>query len=116
MALGSLLMPLLINQVGIRWSLTLIAAPVVVLVLLALPRLRRMDERLREPPHVALVSGLSIFQPLQPTELEAIALQLEQRDVPAGTVVLTEGEVGDRFYIVESGSVEVLRNGDLVNR
>jgi MFS family permease len=116
MAVGSLLMPLLINQVGIRWSLTLIAAPVVLLVLLALPRLRRLDEQLREPPHLALVSGLSIFQPLQRTELEAIALQLEERRVPAGAVVLTEGEVGDRFYIIESGAVEVVQQGAVVNR
>ena len=32
-------------------------------------------------------------------------MQLERIEVPAGQPIITEGEVGDRFYIIESGAV-----------
>jgi MFS family permease len=108
MAVGSLIMPLLVRLVGIRWGLAIIAVPVVVLTVLTFPRLRRLDSSLGEPAHLALVRDLPVFQPLLRAEMERVALQLKEVRVPAGFTVIRQGEQGDRFFIIESGRVEVL--------
>jgi CRP-like cAMP-binding protein len=71
---------------------------------------------LQPPKHVRLVQALSIFQPLLQTEQEAVAMELVEQRVAAGTVVLTEGEAGDLFYVLESGAVDIVRDGVVVNR
>jgi MFS family permease len=116
MALGTLITPLLIDAFGIRGALAALAVPVVLAVAVGWPRLRRLDTTLGEPAHYGLLRSLPVFAPLQRTELEAVALQLEPREVPAGTTVLREGEAGDRFYVVESGTVDVVRHGEVVAR
>lgn len=116
MALGTLVTPLLIDAFGIRAALAALAVPVVLAVAAGWARLRRLDTTLREPAHYGLLRSLPVFTPLQRTELEAVALQLEPVEVRAGTTVLREGEAGDRFYVVESGTVEVVRHGEVVAR
>lgn len=115
MALGSLIMPALIALVGLRWSLAVLAAPVVAVSLAAMPRLRRMDERLRPPEHVDVLRDTAIFAPLLESELEAVATQLQEIRVAAGTTVLTEGDEGDRFYLLEDGEADVIRRSELIN-
>lgn len=116
MALGTLVTPLLIDAFGIRVALAVLALPVVLAVAAGWARLRRLDRTLREPAHYGLLRSLPVFTPLRRTELEAVALQLEPVEVQAGTTVLREGEAGDRFYVVESGAVEVVRHGEVVAR
>ena len=111
MALGSLLMPALIALVGLQWSLAVIAAPVIVLTLLAFPRLAQIDGRLREPDHLGLLGEVSLFQPLQRPELEALALQLAPVVVAAGAGVIAQGDEADRFYLIENGEVDVVVDG-----
>jgi len=41
--------------------------------------------------------------------LEELAANLEEIRVPAGQVILEEGGIGDRFYVIESGVVRVSR-------
>jgi MFS family permease len=114
MALGSLIMPLLIAVFGIRWALLVIAAPVGILTILAFGRLRRLDKRLADPPHLALVRDLPVFQPLLRAELERVALELQELRVPSGFAVIRQGDEGDRFYILESGRVQVVVDGSPV--
>jgi MFS family permease len=115
MALGSLVMPLLIAVVGLRWGLAVIGVGVGVLTLPAFGRLRRLDLSLREPEGLALVRATAIFAPLAPDVLEALARQTLVVQAPAGLAIVSEGEVGDRFYIIESGQVQVTQ-GDRVLR
>jgi len=116
MALGSLVMPLLLATLGLQWALAVLTLPVALLWLVTVPRLRSLDARLQPPKHVRLVQALSIFQPLLQTEQEAVAMELVEQRVAAGTVVLTEGEAGDLFYVLESGAVDIVRDGVVVNR
>ncbi len=37
-------------------------------------------------------------------------------EVPAGQAVITEGEPGNRFYVIESGVVAISKDGVEVNR
>jgi MFS family permease len=115
MALGSLVMPLLLRELGLQWALAALTLPVALLWLVTVPLLRSLDTRLEPPEHLPLVRALSVFQPLLQTDQEAVALQLVEQRVAAGTVVLTQGEAGDRFYVLESGAVDIVRDGDVVN-
>jgi MFS family permease len=114
MALGSLVMPLLLRTLGLQWALAVLTLPVALLWLITVPRLRSLDTRLEPPQHLPLVQALSVFQPLLQTDQEAVALQLVEQRVTAGTVVLTQGEAGDLFYVLESGAVDIVRDGVVV--
>jgi CRP-like cAMP-binding protein len=50
---------------------------------------------------------MSLFRPLQPPHLEATARALEPLPATAGRVLIREGEVGDSFYAIASGTVRV---------
>jgi MFS family permease len=107
MALGSLVMPYIISAVGLRWSLVVLAGLMLLVVVPTWPRVRRIDTTLREPEGLALVEQSALFAPLERKSLELIAGQLQRVEVPAGEVLIAEGEPGDRFYLVESGQLRV---------
>jgi MFS family permease len=115
MALGSLLMPALIAGPGLRWGLAIIAVPIVAMGLMALPRLRELDGRVGEPAETTLLAGITLFQPLGLTLLEQLSHRLTRVDVPTGAVVVTEGEVGDRFYVIASGQLDARHDGQLLS-
>jgi MFS family permease len=107
MALGSALAPLLLHLVGLRGTLALLGGSVALLALAGLPRMRGLDRRLVPPAGLALLRGIDIFNPLAPAVQEALARSLSRFVLPAGVVVLHQGDVSDRFYIIESGRVRV---------
>jgi CRP-like cAMP-binding protein len=47
------------------------------------------------------------FASLQPAELDALTPRLEELSLPAGRVVVRQGEPGDRFYLVRDGELSV---------
>jgi len=103
MALGSIVMPLLIATIGLHLSLAVLALVIVALVLPSMVRLRRLDGSLRAPEGLELLRQLSLFAPLELKSLELVARRLVRVEVPAGAVVIREGDEGDRFYVIESG-------------
>lgn len=115
MALGSMLMPLLIHFTGLRWSLAILGLGISLVVLPAFPRFRRLDVLLGEPDGLPLLRSVTLFSPLEPQRLEAIARQLGRREVAAGEVVIREGDPGDRFYIVESGRTTATHDGRMLS-
>ena len=64
---------------------------------------RRMYEGFLE--EVPLLSSLT------PYERSKIADALETRKFPAGTTIIKEGDVGESFFILESGEAEVYKRG-----
>jgi MFS family permease len=111
MALGSIIMPILVELLGLRWSLTILALVITAVVLPAMVRLRKLDDLLGEPEGLGLLRQVPLFAPLEPKSLELIAQQLIRREVPAGGVIIREGDEGDQFYIVESGHCTASYNG-----
>ncbi len=116
MALGALVMPLLITWVGLRAGLAILAGAVALVVLPAFVRLRRLDRTLTPPAGLELLRRTTLFAPLDAPTLESLAAQLGELVLPAGRVVVAEGEAGDRFYLVESGEVVVARAGQELRR
>ena len=111
MAIGALLMPILIGTIGLRWGLVVVGAGVSVLVLLGMPGLRRIDLSTFAPPELELLRQVSLLSLLPEPTLESLARALKRVEVAAGDVFIREGDHGDVFYVVESGSVEVTKEG-----
>jgi CRP-like cAMP-binding protein len=52
-----------------------------------------------------------MFAPLPLTTLEQLARSLEPITFAAGEQVITQGEPGDCFYLIEGGRVEIIHDG-----
>jgi MFS family permease len=102
---------------GPRWTL-LVAGSILPTVGFAVRRrLRSVDVGARVPADdLALLRRTSIFEPLPPPALERVARNCVPLDVPAGTVVIREGDVGDRFYVIAAGDLVVTTGAREVDR
>lgn len=114
MALGALLMPILISTIGLRGGLVVIGASVSAVSLLALPRLLHIDRTTLAPVGIELLRGIPMLALLPERIIERLARSLVKVELKAGDVVVKEGDEGDRFYVVESGTLEVSRDGEHV--
>jgi MFS family permease len=111
-ALGAFVAPLLVNWLGDRGALIVAGALLPILVVPAWPRLTEIDRAGRVPEEqLQLLRGNAIFAPLPPATLEQLADRLQQVRVPAGDVIVRQGETGDRFYLIEAGTVGVSVDG-----
>ena len=111
-AVGSIVIPKLIETIGLRQAMVVTGAFLPVLVLLSWRRLMRIDRR--TPVHKAEVEVLQdvpMFASLSGAALEYLARNVQVLDVPATTILIREGETGDRFYLVASGRFDVTRRG-----
>jgi MFS family permease len=115
MALGSLMMPFLIEAVGFRSSMLVLGLGVAVLAVPWIPSALSLDRRIGIPPGVPLLESVPMLAPLSPDMIERLARKLVRFEVPAGSRIITESQVSDRFFIIESGSVAV-SHGDTVIR
>jgi len=111
MAIGALLMPLLIGTIGIRWGLTVVGTGVSALVVLGMRGLRRIDLITFAPPELDLLRSVSLLSLLPEPTLESLALALIRIEVAAGETFIREGDPGDLFYVIESGTVDVTKDG-----
>jgi MFS family permease len=116
MALGALLMPLLMSSLGLRGGLAVIGGAVAATVAVSVGGLRRIDRNTLVPARLPLVVANEILAPLPEAVQERLARALVPWSVPTGGIVFSEGDAGDRYYIIEAGTVEVTSGGEIVNR
>lgn len=69
------------------------------------------DERVLE-----LIGGDPVFASLPAPVIERLVADAERRHAPAGHPVITEGELGDHYFIIDRGDVEVTMAGTFVRR
>jgi MFS family permease len=112
MALGSIGASAFYELLGIRGALLLVAALLPVFVVLTWTRLRAFEVGAPvAEEQFQLLRGNSIFAPLPIATLERISHDLVAVKVAASEEVITQGDPGDRFYLIEEGQVEVLEDG-----
>ena len=63
-----------------------------------------------------LLRAIPMFAPLAPPTIERLSGNLVPVTAAAGSWVIREGEIGDRFYIVDAGEIEVEIEGRTVRR
>jgi MFS family permease len=113
LAAGSVLTGSMVALLGVRGTLVLSGLLVPALLLLAWSRLGAVDRHARTPDPVALelIRREPIFAPLSALAIERILAELTWLDLPAGHVLIREGDPGDRFYLIAEGTVEVTVRG-----
>jgi MFS family permease len=113
MALGSLCAILLDELLGTRVALIVAGAMMPVFVVLCWAPLRSYEvgAPVAEVPY-RLLRHNSIFEPLPIATVERLSHDLTPIDFEAGVDVIVQGEQGDRFYLIESGQVEVFEHGE----
>src|SRR6266700_3050793 len=56
----------------------------------------------------ALLASIPMFESLSAEDLAGLAARLEEQEIPEGTTVFSQGDVGTTMYIIVEGAVEVL--------
>lgn len=107
LALGSIATPVLVRELGAQSAFVLVGVLLPVLTLAGFRRMRALDDLAAPTRQQLLVDEVPMFAPLSLAGKERLATKLFAVDVAAGEVVLRAGEVGDRFYIVDSGSLRI---------
>ncbi|MGA8847368.1 MAG: MFS transporter [Nocardioides sp.] len=113
-ALGALATPLLLSVVGLRWTLVVVSLPVLAIAMGSWRRMVRLDAHLLPPAGLELLRGIAWFALLTPAVLESLARALREVRISEGSRVITEGQAGDDFYLIESGTVAVTHRGRLL--
>jgi CRP-like cAMP-binding protein len=65
-------------------------------------------------PKVDLIASVSLFEGLGRRELEEIAKLLDEVAVPAGKVLMRQGEPGSEMFIIATGRFTIERNGKVL--
>jgi MFS family permease len=112
--IGAIVAPLLIAAIDIRGALIVTGALLPILATLLRGRLTSLDEVPVPERELLLLRGIDVFAPLPPPVLESVARALVPVHVEAGREVFRQGELGDRFYIVADGEVDIISDGRVV--
>ena len=112
MGIGAIVAPALISGLGVRGALIATGALLPALVAVSWPALRRVDGVAAVPTAaLTLLGRVPMFAALSLAAKEQLAQSLVPVRVPGGGEVIAEGDVGDRFYIVGGGRLEVTSAG-----
>ncbi len=64
---------------------------------------------------VTRVARLAPFKDLTPAQQSMLARMLDELTAPAGATLVTEGDYGYEFMIIEDGTVDVFRGGERID-
>jgi MFS family permease len=114
-SLGALAVPLLVVALGPSLAIVACGGALAAVALLAGPTLLRADRI--EPGRIRVLRALRavpMFSPLSAPVLEQLASGSEHVSAAADETIVSEGEVGQRFFVILSGTVRVSVGGQPV--
>jgi MFS family permease len=114
---GSLLAPILLGVFGTRGGMIvggLILPVLAALIYLRIGRIRHLT--VVNEDIVRLLGQVPVFAELPLTAVERVAAGLVPVSAPAGAALMTQGEPGDTFIVIETGEIEVLVDGRPIHR
>ena len=106
-ALGSIAAPALVDAAGPRPAFVAVGLILPALTLVTYRRLVEIDRAVAPGPELDLIEQVPMFAPLSIAVKERLAGTLVAVPVQAGELVIRTGDVGDRFYIVAAGELDV---------
>lgn len=112
LGLGALAAPRLSDLVGLRTALVAVGTVLPACALLARAALVRTDRIARIPlAELGVLRRIALLADLPGPVLENLAFRSRAVSVPAGRAVMTQGEIGDRFYAIKEGRVRYVVDG-----
>ena len=112
---GAIVASLVIELFGVRPALVVLGLLCPIAAAASWHRLRRMDRSIGvRDRDIGLLQAVDMLNPLPLPAIETLARGLEPVSVPAGQVVVTQGDIGDRYYVIESGEADVIGDGHVV--
>jgi Cyclic nucleotide-binding domain len=110
--LGSVAAPSLLDAFDMRGTLALLGLGLTALTIAHARRFVRIDRTMPQPgKEVDLLRDLPMFAPLPLAVIELLSTELRPHRFPPGTVVMREGDPGEEFHIIASGSASVTVRG-----
>lgn len=113
-AFGAFITPALVSWLDLEAAVLTLGLAGLAITGVCAMRISHLDKRLTEPRGLDLLGRSPLFEPLSPVVREQIAHRLRPVTAIAGEVVLAKGGVSDRFYLIETGEVEVTDDGVLL--
>ncbi len=115
LAMGSLLAPILVATVGPHWAFVAAGSFLPVITLLSWWALSDADAKSVVPGAVFdVLAQIPFLAVLAPRTLERLARGVSTTETPAGTVLIKEGDPGELFYVIVSGSARATKSGALL--
>lgn len=112
---GAIVTSLVIERIGLRSALVIVGLLCPIAAVASWRRLRGMDRSIDvRDRDIGLLQAVDMLKALPLPSVEQLARGLEPVVVPAGHVVVEEGDIGDRYYVIESGEAEVIGDGHVV--
>lgn len=113
LAIGAAIVPLAVNLFGSQWAPAAIGVLFVVLVAGFGTRVVLIDRHARVPiTEMAALRATPLFGALPGPALETVAREARRVEVPAGTVIVRQGDPGVEYFAVISGNLIVSRDGE----
>ena len=109
---GALVASLLVEQFGVRPALVIVGLLCPVVAAASWRRLRGMDQTVNvRDRDIALLQAVAMLKVLPLPAIERLARGVEPISVPTGHFVFEQGDVGDRYFVIESGEAVVVGDG-----
>ena len=107
-------MSVLVSQLGLDAALAILGTCTAIGLLLGAARFRQLGGDVPPPPEhiVERVLADPVFAQLGGPAVARLADRIEIVTAQPGDVVITEGEPGDRYYLVVTGRLVVTIDGD----
>jgi MFS family permease len=113
-ATGGLTAAALVAAFGLTAALVVTGLVLPTLAVLLRARLGRLEAGAAVPERFySLLRHLPMFAPLPIATIENLAARAETEEHPTGTEIIRQGDDGDRFYLVDEGTLDVVADGHL---
>ena len=115
MGVGAIGTSLAIELYGVRGALVAAGLLCPVAAVASWRRLRRLDRSMDvRDREIEMLQGVTMLNLLPLPAIERLARGLEPVAVPAGGTVFDQGDIGNRYFVIESGEAEVIGDGRVV--
>ena len=117
LAIGAVLVPVLVHFGGSRLALLGVAAVLPLAAAGGGRALFSLDTQTPVPVvQIALLRSIALFAELPAPALEGLAAALTPVELPAGAVLIRQGEEGDAYYAIAAGELDVVQDGRFLRR
>lgn len=113
--LGAVLASSMVEWFGVQTALVAIGLVCPIAAVVSWRRLQTLDRSVGDlDVDAGLLQAVPMFSTLPLPAVEQLARGLEPVTVPQGHVLFKQGDIGDRYYLIESGEADVVGDGRVV--